>query len=92
MLVNFIVEWTDTQLPAVQVQAKLSTMYFDRSLMKIGAGAGLPFILPLGVHMRYAIRIHFAASNNIAEHEALINGLRIAIELRVRCVNVRGDS
>jgi ribonuclease HI len=58
-------------------------MYFDRSLMKTGEVAGLLFILPLGIHMRYMIRLHFATSNNVAEYEALINGLRIAIELGV---------
>jgi len=63
-------------------------MYFDRSLMKTGAGAGLLFILPLGVHIRYVIRIHFAASNNIAEYEALVNGLKIVIELGVRRLDV----
>ena len=51
--------------------------------MKMGTGAGLLFISPLGVHIRYVIRIHFSASNNAAEYEALINGLRIAIKLRV---------
>ena len=51
--------------------------------MKMGTGAGLLFISPLGVHIRYVIRIHFAASNNAAEYEALVNGLRIAIKLRV---------
>jgi ribonuclease HI len=58
-------------------------MYFDGSLMKIGAGAGLLFISPLGVHMRYVIRLHFPASNNVAEYEALVTGLRIPIELGV---------
>jgi ribonuclease HI len=67
-------------------------MYFDMSLMKTGAGAGLLFISPLGIHMRYIIRIHFAASNNVAEYEALVNGLRITIELGVSCLGVRGDS
>ena len=67
-------------------------MYFDGSLMKTGAGAGLLFISPLGVHIRYMIRLHFAASNNVAEYEALINGLYIAIELGVRRLDVRGNS
>jgi hypothetical protein len=58
-------------------------MYFDRSLMKIGASASLLFISPLRVHMRYVIRLHFAASNNIAEYEELITGLRITVELGV---------
>jgi len=91
-LVDFVTEWTDSQLPPAQVQVELWTMYFDGSLMKTGAGVGLLFISPLGVHMRYVIRIHFAASNNVAEYEALVNGLKIAIELGVRRLDVRGDS
>ena len=67
-------------------------MYFDGSLMKTGVGAGLLFISPLRVHMRYKIRLHFAASNNAAAYEALVNGLHIAIELGVRRLDVRGDS
>ena len=67
-------------------------MYFDGSLMMTGASAGLLFISPLRVHMHYMIRLHFAASNNVAEYEALVNGLQIAIELGVRRLDVRGDS
>jgi ribonuclease HI len=67
-------------------------MFFDGSLMKTGAGAGLLFISPLGKHLRYVLRLHFPASNNVAEYEALVNGLRIAIELGVRCLDARGDS
>jgi hypothetical protein len=50
------------------------------------------FISPLGKHLRYVLRLHFPASNNVAEYEALINGLCIAIELGVRRLDVRGDS
>ena len=67
-------------------------MYFDGSLMKTGAGAGLLFISPLGVHVRYTIWLHFTASNNAAEYEALVNSLQIATELGVRRLDVRGDS
>jgi ribonuclease HI len=67
-------------------------MYFDGSLMKTGAGAGLLFISPLEKHVRYVIRLHFPASNNVAEYEALVNGLCIAVELRVRRLDARGDS
>ena len=41
--------------------------------------------------MRYMVRIHFPSSNNVTEYEALVNGLRIAIELGIRCLDVRGD-
>jgi ribonuclease HI len=67
-------------------------MYFDGSLMKRGAGAGLLFISPLGKHVLYVLRLHFPASNNVAEYEALVNGLRIAVELGVRRLDTRGDS
>jgi ribonuclease HI len=91
-LADFLAEWTDTQLLMAAIQADLLTMYFDGSLMKTEAGACLLFISPLGVHIRYVIPLHFAASNNIAEYEALINDLRIAIELGVRRLDVRGDT
>jgi ribonuclease HI len=67
-------------------------MFFDGSLMKTGAGAGLLFISPLGKHLRYVLRLHFLASNNVAEYKALVNGLRITIELGVQCIDARGDS
>jgi ribonuclease HI len=92
VLVDFLAEWTDTQLPPAQLQAELWSMYFYGSLTKMGAGAGLLFVSPLGVHMRYIIRLHFPASNNVAEYEALVTGLRIAVELGVRHLDVRGDS
>jgi ribonuclease HI len=87
-----VAEWVDTQLPAAPIQPELWTMFFDGSLMKTGAGTGLLFISPLEKHLRYVLRLHFPASNNVAEYEALVNGLRIAIELGVRRLDARGDS
>jgi hypothetical protein len=49
-------------------------MYFNGSMTKTGASIGLIFISPLEIHMRYVIRLHFVASNNVAEYEALVNG------------------
>jgi ribonuclease HI len=92
VLADFLAEWVDTQLPTALIQPELWTMYFDGSLMKIGAGAGLLFISPLEKHLCYVLRLHFPTSNNVAEYEALINGLRIAIELGVRRLDARGDS
>jgi ribonuclease HI len=92
ILVDFVAEWTDTQLPPLQIQAECWTLYFDGPVMKSGAGAGLLFISPLGEHMRYAVRLHFPASNNMVEYEALLCGLRIAIETGIKRLGVRGDS
>jgi ribonuclease HI len=60
--------------------------------MKTGAGAGLLFVSPLGEHVRYVVRLHFPASNNMAEYEALLCGLKIAIEIGVKRLDLRGDS
>ncbi|XP_066311303.1 uncharacterized protein [Miscanthus floridulus] len=67
-------------------------MYFNGSLMEKGASVGLVFVSPLGVCMRYMVRLHFPSSNNVAEYEALVNGLCIAIESGVQCLDVQGDS
>jgi ribonuclease HI len=91
-LADFLAEWVDTQLPTAPIQPELWTMYFSGSLMKTGAGAGLLFISPLGKHVRYVLCLYFLASNNVAEYEALVNGLRIAAELGVRRLDARGDS
>ena len=83
MLADFITKWTEVQTPLAVVDQEYLTMYFDRSLMKKGASMGLVFVSPLGVHMRYMVRLYFPSSNNMAEYEALINGLRIANELGI---------
>jgi ribonuclease HI len=38
------------------------------------------------------VRLHFPASNNKAEYEALLCGLKISIETGIKCLDVRGDS
>jgi ribonuclease HI len=92
VLADFLAEWTNTQLPTAPIQPELWTKFFDGSLMKTGAGAGLLFISPLGEHVHYVLRLHFPASSNVAKYEALVNGLRIAFELGVRRLDTRGDS
>ena len=69
------------QLPIPDVTHEYWTMYFDGSVMAPGSGARVVLISPNESRLRYTIRLHFLASNDVAEYEALINGLRIAIEL-----------
>jgi ribonuclease HI len=42
--------------------------------------------------MRYAVRLHFPASNNMAEYEALLCGLKISIETGINRLDMSGDS
>ena len=67
-------------------------MYFNSALNINGVGAGILFITPTKDKLRYVLRIHFLASNNTTEYEACLHGLRIAVELSVKCLMVYGDS
>ena len=67
-------------------------MYFDGSVMALGLEARVVMISLDGSRLRYTIHLHFLASNNTVEYEALINGLRIAIELGATRLYVHGDS
>ncbi|XP_066373870.1 uncharacterized protein [Miscanthus floridulus] len=91
-LVDFIAEWMEVQLQTSDVTHEYWTMYFDGSVMAPGSGARVVLISPNGSKLRYAIHLHFLASNNTAEYEALINGLRIAVELGATWLYVYGNS
>ncbi|CAL8992338.1 unnamed protein product [Prunus brigantina] len=54
------------------------TLYVDGSSNRQGSGAGLVLRTPDHTTIEYAIRFQFRASNNEAEYEALLAGLRLA--------------
>jgi ribonuclease HI len=47
---------------------------------------------PKGENFMYVLQMHFPASNNAAEYEALLHGLRIAMTLDIRRLKVHKDS
>jgi ribonuclease HI len=57
-----------------------------------GAGAGLVIITPDGTMLEQAITLGFPTSNNEAEYEALLAGLRLARELSVKKLAIYSDS
>jgi ribonuclease HI len=67
-------------------------MYFDELYTLKGAGAGVMFIPPKGDMLKYKIQIEFPATNNTAEYEGLVTGLRLAKELDIGRILIRGDS
>jgi hypothetical protein len=91
-LVDFVSEWTEQQVPDNPKTAEVWQMYFDGSLKMQGAGAGILLIAPRGEQLKYALQLLFSASNNVAEYEALIHGLNIAISLGIKRLMVYGDS
>ncbi|GJY40144.1 reverse transcriptase domain-containing protein [Tanacetum coccineum] len=64
------------------------TLFTDGSSCVDGCGAGVILTDPEGVEFTYALRFQFEATNNEAEYEALIAGLRIAEKIGVQSLQV----
>ncbi|GJW88013.1 reverse transcriptase domain-containing protein [Tanacetum coccineum] len=64
----------------------------DGSSCTDGSGAGLILTSLEGTEFTYALRFQFTTSNNEAEYEALIAGLRIATQMGVCHIQANVDS
>jgi ribonuclease HI len=67
-------------------------MYFDGALNLEGAGTGVLLISLEGDQLKYVLQIHYKASNNDAEYEALIHRLCIVVSLGNKRLLALGDS
>lgn len=67
-------------------------MNVDGAVNQDGAGAGILLTSPEGRKFKSAIHLGFPATNNDAEYEALIAGLRLAKELGVQRITIHSDS
>ena len=92
-LADFIAEFTfPTREDRDQTEAPPSwTLFVDGASNEGGAGAGLMLVSPEMHRISCAVRFAFAASNNEAEYEALLAGLRLAKELQVESIQIFSD-
>ena len=99
ILADFIAKWTpssnpggpdpspDPQQPVARAPSFSEphwTLFFDGSVRKKRAGAGMILVNPSGDQVKYMVHLEFEATNNMAEYEALIFGLTAALSLGVR--------
>ena len=83
----------EAQIPSAPDTSGTWTMYFDGSKRNSGAGAGVVLISPQGDKLRYILRMNFLLpSNNEAEYEALIHGMRMAKACGATRLDIYGDS
>ncbi|GJX19691.1 reverse transcriptase domain-containing protein [Tanacetum coccineum] len=68
------------------------TLHTDGAASSKGSGAGFILTEPSGVEYAYAFRLTFTSTNNEAEYEALLAGLRIARMMNVLWIEVKVDS
>jgi hypothetical protein len=99
VLSDFVATWTEIQTPmglsdfvANETELEYWTINFDGSIQLQGVGAGILVTSPKGENFKYVLQMHVPASNNAAEYEALLHGLRIATSLSICRLKVLGDS
>jgi ribonuclease HI len=104
-LAEFTVEWTDpfadeppeveSTLPGEEAPG-LWVMHFDGAFNLLDMGASVVLISPSGDKLFYAVQLCFKpehkVSNNIAEYEGLLTGLRAVNALGTKRLVVKGDS
>jgi ribonuclease HI len=92
-LVDFIVDWTPgAHEEEVNKDAEAWTMFCDGSWGTVGAGAAVVLVAPSKVKTCYATKLDFSCTNNIAEYEALLLGLRKLRAMGIRRAVLKTDS
>ncbi|XP_074378676.1 uncharacterized protein LOC141720227 [Apium graveolens] len=67
-------------------------LHVDKAVNNNEVGVGIVLVTPEGHHLMSVIHFKFYVTNNDAEYEALINGLKIALEVGVVNLIARNDS
>jgi ribonuclease HI len=75
-----------------QKMTKLGHCFCDESWGTFGAGAAAILISPSKIRTCYAVRLEFNCTNNIAEYEALLLGLRKLKAMGIRRAILKSDS
>ncbi|KAK1682481.1 hypothetical protein QYE76_043329 [Lolium multiflorum] len=84
---RFCCDWTSSGCKS-EPEPETWVMHFDGSKQHQGSGAGVTLKSPTGEELQYVLQIHFEATNNMAEYEALLHGLRIAKEMGIKHVEI----
>ncbi|GKB63129.1 reverse transcriptase domain-containing protein [Tanacetum coccineum] len=66
-------------------------LYTDGASNSDSSGAGLTLVSPEGKKYTYALRFEFEITNNEAEYEALLTGLRIATYMKIDNLIIDGN-
>ena len=67
-------------------------MFFDGSSCGVGSGIGIVSVSPWGATFELSFPIEATATNNQAEYQALLKGIRLLQEIGADAVEIFGDS
>jgi hypothetical protein len=91
-LADFIVDWTPGAQEEVAKDVEAWTVFCDGSWGTCDAGAAVVLVAPSKVRKCYAARLDFSCTNNIAEYEALLLGLRNLKAMGIKRAILKTDS
>ena len=89
-LADFIAESTD--LEHEENHKDLWMIHTDGSSTQKGGEAGVVITSPEEVVLKYGVQLKFPVTNNEAEYEAILTGLRVARALGAKNISLRSDS
>ncbi|XP_065049163.1 uncharacterized protein LOC135679386 [Musa acuminata AAA Group] len=89
---DFIAELTQVADGDLEQPPEVWILHVDGSASSKGAGVGLVLLAPDDRSFERSLRFGFKATNNEAEYEALLVGLRLALEMQVAAIHVLTDS
>ncbi|XP_050217456.1 uncharacterized protein LOC126668296 [Mercurialis annua] len=93
VLADFIAETTASDQPEEADEQLLQwVLEVDGASNLEGSGAGVVLKGPHGVTLRSSVRFDFPASDNAAEYEALLIGLRMVNVVKAEHVTIKSDS
>ena len=92
VLADFVAEFSPKGEMVYQVEHCSWKVHVDGASSTKGAEAGVVIITPEGILLEHSFRLGFNASNNEAEYEALLAGLKAVSRLEDRDVEVYSDS
>ncbi|XP_074292989.1 uncharacterized protein LOC141619865 [Silene latifolia] len=84
--------WSFPDENVVHIENDIWDLYFDGASNYMGYGVGILLISLTGEHVPVSIKLDFNVTNNAAEYEACLLGLRNALDLGVKKLLVHGDS
>ena len=67
-------------------------MFFDGALNSRGSGIGAVLISESGQHFPATAKLRFRCTNKMAEYEACILGIRMALDMNIQELMIIGDS
>ena len=91
-LVDFIAEFTSPDEDRLTNEAGRWMIPTDGSSAQKRRGVGVIIITPDGEILKYGVRLKFSATNNEAEYEGILTGLRLGKALGATNLLVQNDS